>query len=47
MLMIRWVYPPLSTRQKIKTQVSVWQMVGQNEEYGFLKSEIGPERARE
>ena len=47
MLLFRRVYPPLSTRQKIKNQVSVRKMVVKNEKRGFIKNEIGPERARE
>ena len=47
MLMIRWVYPPLSTRQKIKNVVSVRKMDVKNENRGLLKNEIGPEWDRE
>ena len=43
MLMIRWVYPPLSTRQKIKKWVCVRKDGVQNEKMEFIKNEIGPE----
>ena len=47
MLMIRWVYPPLSTRQKITNWVSARKMGVENENIGFHKNEIGAEWARE
>ena len=47
MLMIRWVYPPLSTRQKIKKWVSLGKRRVENENVGFHKNEIGAEWARE
>ena len=47
MLMIRWVYPPLSTRQKIKKWVCVRKMGSKNGNLGFIKNEIGAEWARE
>ena len=37
MLMIRWVYPPLSTRQKNKKWVCVRKMGVQNEKMEFIK----------
>ena len=47
MLMIRWVYPPLSTRQKIKNRVSVRNLGVENEKCWFIKNEIRPEWGRE
>ena len=43
MLMIRWVYPPLSTCQKIKNLVYVRKLGVENEKLGFVKNEIGAE----
>ena len=47
MLMIRWIYPPLSTHQKIKNEVFVQKMRIENETWRLHKNKIGPEWGRE
>ena len=47
MLMIRMVYPPLSTHQQIKKMVCVRKMESKNGKWGFIKNKIGAEWARE
>ena len=41
MLMIRWVYPPLSTRQKKENGFSFENWGSTNEKMGFVKIEFG------